>query len=140
MQETNMSNNEMSTAIKEQLTQDVERILHDAMKQNCLLCIQIAKHAKRDMTSDIPTNKRKRVAELCVELNSWQGKLKKHVPPNVLNVIKIHEQKLCTFVEVYDNLEKYEDRIQETAAAINKRFNEEKEMHDENNSDPGNDY
>ena len=158
MQETNMSNNEMSTATKEQspLTQGAfhmfsmtQLIKHfeqmrenigDTMKENRLLCIEIAKHAKRDMTSDIPTNKRKRVAELCVELNSWQGKLKKHVPPNVLNVIKTHEQKLCTFVEVYDNLEKYEDRIQETAAAINKRFNEEKEMHDENDSDPRNDY
>jgi hypothetical protein len=119
--------------------------LRDAMRENRLLRIEIAKHAKQDitsldMTSDIPTNKRKRVAELCVELNSWQGKLKNHVPQNVLNVIKAHEQKLCVFGEVYDNLEKHEDRIKKTAAAINKHFNQEKEIHDENNSDPGNDY
>jgi hypothetical protein len=43
--------------------------LHDATRENHLLCIEIAKHAKQDvtsldMTSDIPTNKCKRVAEL----------------------------------------------------------------------------
>ena len=94
--------------------------LHDAGRENHLLRIEIAKHAKQDitsldMTSDIPTNKRKRVAELCVELNSWQGKLKKCVSQNVLNVIKTHEQKLCAFGEVYDNLEQYEDWIKKTA-------------------------
>ena len=103
--------------------------LRHARRENRLLRIEIAKHAKQDitsldMTSDIPTNKRKRVAGLCVELNSWQGKLKKCVPQNVLNVIKTHEQKLCAFGEVYGNLEKYEDWIKKTAAAINKCFNQ----------------
>ena len=71
MQETNMSNNEMSTSIKEQsqLTPDafhmfsttmmqlikqfeqMRKNLLDATRENCLFHIEIAKHAKQDITS-----------------------------------------------------------------------------------------
>ena len=52
--------------------------LYDATRENHLLHIEIAKHAKQDitsldMTSNIQTNKCKRVAELCVNLTAGKG-------------------------------------------------------------------